>query len=113
MSESSKDRRSSGRPPSSRAGARSGTRPDAGRRKPGADDRPSPRAGEPEIPEDVTWYDLDRATRGELRSLPKELAERVGGHLAMAGHPDRLRPAGRSQPRGSGSPAGVASSRRA
>ncbi|MCZ3385464.1 MAG: hypothetical protein LH630_00480 [Actinomycetia bacterium] len=40
---------------------------------------------EPEIPDDVTWHDLDRAARGELRSLPKEMAERVGGHLAMAG----------------------------
>ena len=40
--------------------------------------------------------DLDRAARGELRSLPKELAERVGGHLAVAGilidsEPERAR----------------------
>jgi hypothetical protein len=33
----------------------------------------------------VTWHDLDRETRAALRSLPKEMAERVGGHLVMAG----------------------------
>ena len=43
------------------------------------------RPTEPAIPEDVTWHDLDRETRAALRSLPKEMAERVGGHLAMAG----------------------------
>jgi tetratricopeptide (TPR) repeat protein len=43
------------------------------------------RPAEPAIPDDVTWYDLDREARAELRSLPKEMAERVGGHLAMAG----------------------------
>ena len=42
-------------------------------------------SGEPAIPEDVSWQDLDRETRSALRSLPKEMAERVGGHLAMAG----------------------------
>ncbi|MEO8106585.1 MAG: tetratricopeptide repeat protein [Actinomycetes bacterium] len=85
MSESSKDRSSSGRSPSSRPAQRSGGRSGDSRDTARADDRASPRTVEPEIPEDVTWYDLDRATRGELRSLPKELAERVGGHLATAG----------------------------
>ena len=42
-------------------------------------------SGEPTVPEDVTWQDLDRETRAALRSLPKEMAERVGAHLAMAG----------------------------
>jgi len=107
MSESSKDPRSAGRRPrsapprgsSSRSsGAGSGSRPGTSRGASGSasDERVPPRAGEPEIPEDVTWYDLDRAARGELRSLPKELAERVGGHLAMAGilidsEPERAR----------------------
>jgi hypothetical protein len=40
---------------------------------------------EPDIPDDVSWQDLDRDARAGLRSLPKELAERVGGHLAAAG----------------------------
>jgi tetratricopeptide (TPR) repeat protein len=40
---------------------------------------------EPTVPDDVTWYDLDGQARAALRSLPKEMAERVGGHLAMAG----------------------------
>jgi hypothetical protein len=48
------------------------------------DERPA-RPPEPAITDDVSWQDLDRAARAELRSLPKELAERVGGHLAMAG----------------------------
>lgn len=69
MSDSSKDPRSVGRP--NRSGPHRGPS--------------SARQDEPDIPDDVTWYDLDRAARGELRSLPKELAERVGGHLAMAG----------------------------
>ena len=43
------------------------------------------RQGEPEIREDITWHDLDREARAALRSLPKEMAEQVGAHLAMAG----------------------------
>ena len=43
------------------------------------------REREPSIDEDVTWQNLDREARAALRSLPKEMAERVGGHLAMAG----------------------------
>ena len=39
----------------------------------------------PQIPEEITWQDLDSSARRELRSLPKELAERVGAHLAAAG----------------------------
>lgn len=45
------------------------------------EDRPR----EPAVAEDVTWFALDREARAALRSLPKEMAERVGGHLAMAG----------------------------
>jgi tetratricopeptide (TPR) repeat protein len=42
-------------------------------------------SGEPSIVQDVSWQDLDRQTRAALRSLPKAMAERDGGHLAMAG----------------------------
>jgi hypothetical protein len=49
-------------------------------RQPAASDR-----GEPPLIEGVTWLDLDREARAGLRSLPKEMAERVGGHLAAAG----------------------------
>lgn len=45
-------------------------------------DRPPPG---PPIPEGVDWTQLDREARRELRGLPKELAERVGAHLAAAG----------------------------
>lgn len=40
---------------------------------------------EPPLPEDVTFSDLDRAVRAELRSLSKANAEIVGRHLVMAG----------------------------
>ncbi|MDH4160473.1 MAG: hypothetical protein OEV62_09470 [Actinomycetota bacterium] len=39
----------------------------------------------PPIPDGVDWYGLDPDSRRELRGLPKELAERVGGHLVAAG----------------------------
>lgn len=58
--------------------ARPGRPPATGR---GSDDRPR----DPDVPDEVTWHDLDREARAALRSLPKEMAERVGGHLAMAG----------------------------
>lgn len=37
------------------------------------------------ISEEVSWTDLDRDARGRLRTLSKANAERVGGHLVMAG----------------------------
>jgi hypothetical protein len=43
------------------------------------------RSGEPSIPDGVSWMDLDKEARAALRSLPKAIAERVGGHLAAAG----------------------------
>lgn len=49
-------------------------------------DRPTTdRPSEPAVDEGITWHDLDREARAALRSLPKEMAERVGAHLAMAG----------------------------
>jgi hypothetical protein len=78
MSDSSESPRSSGRRPPRRPAAAGSGRTDDRRQG-------SNRPVEPEIPDDVSWQDLDREARGELRSLPKEMAERVGGHLAMAG----------------------------
>lgn len=43
------------------------------------------REPDPQLPEGVSWYDLDPGARRALRSLPKDLAERVGAHLAAAG----------------------------
>jgi hypothetical protein len=40
---------------------------------------------EPELPESVEFTDLDIEVRRELRTLPKNLAERVGRHLVAAG----------------------------
>jgi hypothetical protein len=51
-------------------------------RRPG-DQRP--RDFGPAIPEDVTPADLAPEVRAELRSLPKEKADRVARHLVMAG----------------------------
>lgn len=87
MSDSSGSSRSDRRPVSRRPDDRGSARGrgDRSRGKP-AQSRPAEqRSVEPEIPDDVTWHDLDREARAELRSLPKEMAERVGGHLAMAG----------------------------
>ncbi|MBO0812800.1 MAG: tetratricopeptide repeat protein, partial [Microlunatus sp.] len=41
--------------------------------------------GEPSIPPGTDIHRLDRAVRAELRSLPKDLAEVVAGHLLLAG----------------------------
>jgi tetratricopeptide (TPR) repeat protein len=52
----------------------------------GADPAETPTtASAPTVPDDISWLDLDRQARAALRSLPKEMAERVGGHLAAAG----------------------------
>ncbi|WP_298177970.1 hypothetical protein [Saccharomonospora sp.] len=39
----------------------------------------------PELPESAEFTDLDAEARRELRTLPKNLAERVGRHLVAAG----------------------------
>ncbi|TQJ01465.1 hypothetical protein FB471_1146 [Amycolatopsis cihanbeyliensis] len=39
----------------------------------------------PELPEDVEFTDLDEEARRELRTLPRDLAERIGKHLVAAG----------------------------
>lgn len=39
----------------------------------------------PQVPDGVDWMQLDPDSRRDLRGLPKDLAERVGGHLAAAG----------------------------
>lgn len=44
-----------------------------------------PRVIGPEIDEDVDWRDLDKEVKTRLRTLSKENAEGVGGHLIMAG----------------------------
>lgn len=43
------------------------------------------RVREPELPEDVDAGGLDRSLRQELRTLSKDNAEGVGGHLVMVG----------------------------
>ena len=84
MTDSSESSRSSDRRPSTASRTGGVRRPSCRARD--QQRRPATtRPAEPEIPDDVTWYDLDREARAELRSLPKEMAERVGGHLAMAG----------------------------
>lgn len=94
------NRRSNGSTFDSRrpAGQRPGSqRPDGGGyrgRRPGDDQQQrerrlppglEPKPGEPAIPADTDIRQLDRWVRAELRSLPKELAEIVAGHLLLAG----------------------------
>ena len=47
--------------------------------------RRPPRIPEPPLPEDADAGGLDRSLRAELRTLSKENAEGVGGHLVMVG----------------------------
>src|SRR3954463_5116618 len=72
-----------------RGGARAGRGgPPQGARRSDSRERDSrPRAErpvDPELPEDVTSADLDRALRDELGSLGKDHAAMVGAHLAAA-----------------------------
>ncbi|TWP52376.1 tetratricopeptide repeat protein [Lentzea tibetensis] len=61
-------------------------RDDAGDRGRDRDEESAPVRGRaPELPEDADISLLDPEIRGELRSLPKGLAEIVGRHLAAAG----------------------------
>ncbi len=77
MGQRSPQRRDGGRKP-----------PRGGGRKPASEGSAGPsRAGieRPELPEEVDWLALDSDVRGELRSLPKSLAQTVGSHLHAAG----------------------------
>jgi tetratricopeptide (TPR) repeat protein len=67
-------------------------RPDNPRRAPArsggtsADDRPRrPRLVEPPLPADIDLRELDRGLKAGLRSLPQDLAEKIGLHLIAAG----------------------------
>jgi tetratricopeptide (TPR) repeat protein len=44
-----------------------------------------PRFVEPPLADEVDYRDLDRGARAGLRSLPKDLAEKIGRHLVAAG----------------------------
>lgn len=69
--------RGQGRGPARRAPGRT---LDEGRR-PGS----APEADAPDVPEDVTPQELDRAARARLRTLSKQNADGVARHLVMAG----------------------------
>ena len=74
-----------GRPVPPRSGSRPAAgigRPTRGRHRIGRPMRPAPRG--PEIPDDVTAQQLDPRVRTELKTLPRELAERVARHLVAA-----------------------------
>jgi tetratricopeptide (TPR) repeat protein len=82
---------------SSRGGAprSSGGRPATGSRPPrSSGGKPEPRQPRtasqerydgPEIPEEITGKELDRAVAAQLKGLPEKLAARVARHLAAAG----------------------------
>lgn len=76
----------SGGGPRGRGGTRnaqSGTGREAGRAG-GTASRSRQVPTPPELPEDVSAGDLDSSARRELRGLPKDLADTVARHLAMA-----------------------------
>jgi len=80
----SSDQRPTRRPTAGRSGGKRSDRP---RRPSAADATPAVAAVPwgPDLPEGVSWTDLDDAVRAQLRDMPLTLAERVGGHLAAAG----------------------------
>ncbi|MGQ4496578.1 hypothetical protein ACUH95_06215, partial [Dermabacteraceae bacterium P13101] len=49
-------------------------------------DRREKRAGDPEVPEFITGRELDDTVLSELRTLSRESAEKVGGHIVAAGY---------------------------
>lgn len=69
---------------SSGAPERGGEHGGAGERRPTRPPQDQRVAG-PEIPDDVSFSDLDRAARAPLRTLSKENAGQVGRHLVMVG----------------------------
>lgn len=50
-----------------------------------ADPPRRPRFVEPHLDDEIDFRDLDRSARAGLRSLPKDLAEKIGRHLVAAG----------------------------
>ncbi|WP_252365181.1 hypothetical protein [Saccharomonospora piscinae] len=65
---------------------RSRPRPERDDRAPRREDAPSTRkVPAPDLPASAEISNLDAEARRELRSLPKDLADRVGKHLAAAG----------------------------
>lgn len=80
-------RKGSGVRPGGRSGPdRNGGRPGASGERAGKRDRPGgdARRAEPRVPDDIELAEVSAQLRRELRTLPRELAERVAGHLAAA-----------------------------
>ena len=79
------DRRSEQRGPSSERDGSAVTRgPRSWDRRPDDAGKRPQRAPEPELPEEITGRELDRAVRQQLRTLSKENAEGVARHLVAA-----------------------------
>ncbi|MGH3622543.1 MAG: hypothetical protein ACRDQ5_12240 [Sciscionella sp.] len=79
-----RDRPGGGRPDDRRQDYGERQRPDR-RPPPAGEPRNKPRETVPELPEGAEYSALDHDTRRDLGSLPKQLAEQVGAHLAAAG----------------------------
>ncbi len=80
-----RDNRSGGRPPA-KSGDRPGRKSDWKRPADKQADRTAEqeRYDGPELPEDITGAEIDRAVSGQLKGLPEKLANRVARHLAAA-----------------------------
>ncbi|WP_435746617.1 tetratricopeptide repeat protein [Nocardioides sp. SYSU DS0663] len=76
-----------GRPDRAGKGSRPGRKDDWKRPAEKQGDRTSEQAryDGPDLPEDITGKELDRAITAQLRGLPEKLASRVARHLAAAG----------------------------
>ncbi len=88
---SSSDRRDSGKPSGSRQGGAAKGRPGRSGDWKRPDDKHAARTQEqslydgPELPEDITGQELDRAIGAQLKGLPEKLANRVARHMVAAG----------------------------
>lgn len=94
------DRRASGKPGQDRRGASkpAGSRGDSGKGRPARsgdwkrpEDKQAARTQEqalydgPDLPEDITGQELDRASGAQLKGLPEKLANRIARHMVAAG----------------------------
>jgi tetratricopeptide (TPR) repeat protein len=81
------DRKTGGRPERGKGGDRPGRKNDWKRPADKQSDRTAEQAryDGPDLPEEVTGRELDRAVTAQLKGLPEKLASRVARHLAAAG----------------------------
>jgi tetratricopeptide (TPR) repeat protein len=84
----SDDRRTGGKPPERRSGGKPAAKRTGDWKRPREEQGPRTKDQQvydgPDLPEDITGAELDRAIGAQLKGLPEKLASRVARHLAAA-----------------------------